>query len=173
MHQTLELLATEVNKSQAAVENLDQQTNMLKEVGNEYSSYSDTIKQSRVILGRLNRRDFLDKLMLYGSFAFFMLTVLYIMWRRVWLPNLGFLVPSFGFGELPVEEAERFEDAGHLELWSVKISFIALEEYKYIYLSVIFPESIDQRVIKTNTDWLFLTIRSIFKQQCGDVFWVC
>lgn len=91
MQQAVDMLHNEVDKSTASIQAIDSQTQLMQQVNKEYNVTSSILTQTRGILGRLGKRDFIDRAMLYLSLVFFLATCLYIIKRRLWFPDISFL----------------------------------------------------------------------------------
>ncbi|KAJ3086418.1 Protein transport protein sec20, partial [Physocladia obscura] len=87
MRQATKLMADEVERSIAAVQTLEQSTQLLSKTRAQYSTFQSVLTLSATILQQIHRGSIMDKLVLFGGFGFFLLTVLYIVWKRTWIPG--------------------------------------------------------------------------------------
>ena len=82
------MMKVEIEKSAAALIELDEQSQMMKDTGKEFQAYKDTMNTSTGLIKRMMRREMLDKYMIWIGIAVFVMTIVYIVWKRMWLPNL-------------------------------------------------------------------------------------
>lgn len=98
LERTLGLLSQELEKSSFSSQLLDESSQSLTSISLEYTSFSSLIKSSTHLIKTMERADFYDRLMVFASFAFFLLCVGYILKRRIW--DNGISILSFIFGLL-------------------------------------------------------------------------
>ena len=82
------MMRTEIEKSAAALTELDEQAQMVKDTHKEFNMYGDSMNQSRGILMRLGRRETYDKWMIWFGLFVFICTIIFIIQRRLWIPSL-------------------------------------------------------------------------------------
>ncbi|GBG32564.1 Hypothetical Protein FCC1311_087882 [Hondaea fermentalgiana] len=107
LRRTRETLAREIRR-------LAETDNVLKDDGKkiqstyeEYSSYSSAAGRSDAVLKELQHQEWLDKMTIVGGFSFFLLVVIYIVWKR----TLGWIVPTSLLTKLWAGANEEDEDA--------------------------------------------------------------
>ncbi|GAA5897120.1 uncharacterized protein JCM6883_006587 [Sporobolomyces salmoneus] len=83
LRRTLQLLQSEVDRSQVSNELLEQQTQTLSSTTVQYSRLSTLLSSSKSLITSLERADVLDRLVLFGAFSFFVGVCSYIFKKRV------------------------------------------------------------------------------------------
>ncbi|GAA5885207.1 hypothetical protein JCM16303_005904 [Sporobolomyces ruberrimus] len=83
LRRTLQLLQSEVDRSQVSNELLEQQTQTMASTSHQYSTLSTLLTSSRTLITSLERADILDRLILFGAFSFFVGVCSYIFKKRV------------------------------------------------------------------------------------------
>ncbi|KAI9341497.1 Sec20-domain-containing protein [Obelidium mucronatum] len=92
MREAAKMMQDEVEKSVAAVQALEASTQMLEKTRAQYTTYESVLSLSSNILKEIHRGSIMDKLVLFGGFGVFLLVVLYIVWKRTWIPGLSMLI---------------------------------------------------------------------------------
>lgn len=83
LRRTLQLLQSEVDRSQVSNELLEQQTATIKSTSTEYSTLSTLLSNSKRLVTSLERADVVDRIVLFGAFSFFVSVCSYIFKKRV------------------------------------------------------------------------------------------
>ncbi|GAA5952071.1 hypothetical protein JCM3765_005184 [Sporobolomyces pararoseus] len=83
LRRTLQLLQSEVDRSQVSNELLEQQTQTISSTSEQYSSLSNLLTNSKNLISSLEKADILDRLILFGAFSFFVGVCSYIFKKRV------------------------------------------------------------------------------------------
>ncbi|KAJ3239462.1 Protein transport protein sec20 [Chytriomyces hyalinus] len=91
MRQAAQMMTAEVEKSVAAVQALQTSTRMLEDTRAQYSVYESVLTISSNLVHQIHRGSIMDKLVIFGGLGMFLLTVLYIMWKRTWIPGFSML----------------------------------------------------------------------------------
>jgi protein transport protein SEC20 len=82
----VDMMTAEVEKSRAASSLLQESTTTLSSTSSMYSTYQGVLKQSSKIVGRMRRKEWLDRWLIYLALAFFCFVASRIVWRRIWIP---------------------------------------------------------------------------------------
>ncbi|GAA6014255.1 hypothetical protein JCM11491_005016 [Sporobolomyces phaffii] len=127
LRRTLQLLQSEVDRSQVSNELLEQQTETMASTTAQYSTLSSLLSASKHLVTSLERADVLDRLVLFGAFSFFVAVCSYIFKKRVVDRGLGVATAVTGVlgrrrggggasgGALAAKELVRQEFAGEVE----------------------------------------------------------
>jgi len=84
----VQMLNVEVERSSVGNKALADQTSTVQQTNSEYSTYGSTLGIGRDLVTKLKSRDWIDRLLLAFGVLVFILTVLYIVKRRLWfIPN--------------------------------------------------------------------------------------
>ncbi|GAA5833978.1 hypothetical protein JCM3766R1_002487 [Sporobolomyces carnicolor] len=83
LRRTLQLLQSEVDRSQVSNELLEQQTATIKSTSTEYSTLSTLLSNSKRLVTSLERADVVDRIVLFGAFSVFVAVCSYIFKKRV------------------------------------------------------------------------------------------
>lgn len=86
------MLATQIARTEQALDTLDNSTNTLSDTKTELDKYGDTIKSSKRLVTELTRTEPMDRLLIYVGVSFFFLVCFYILYKR--LSPLLFFVPN-------------------------------------------------------------------------------
>ncbi|KAI9012903.1 Sec20-domain-containing protein [Gaertneriomyces semiglobifer] len=81
----VEIMNTEVEKSMEVVKTLEDSTRVIQQTHNEYQTFGSVLRTSRQLVTQLQRRDWTDRLLLGFGLLVFILTVLAILRRRLWI----------------------------------------------------------------------------------------
>ena len=73
----------ELDRSVMSTHLLEQQTATLQLTSDQYLSFGELMKTSRALISSLQRADLLDRILLTGALAFFVLVCLYIIKKRI------------------------------------------------------------------------------------------
>lgn len=82
----VEMTDTQINQGHAALASLDQSSSTLGKTGEKYDSVKDKLAASKRITKRMSRKDELDRYIFYAGFSILLLTVCYLIWKRLWVP---------------------------------------------------------------------------------------
>ncbi|KAJ3006092.1 UNVERIFIED_CONTAM: hypothetical protein HDU68_004271 [Siphonaria sp. JEL0065] len=94
MREAARMMQAEVDKSVAAVQALESSTQMLEKTRTQYTVYESVLSLSTNLLKEIHRGSIMDKLILCGGLGFFVLVVLYIVFKRTWIPGLSLVFPK-------------------------------------------------------------------------------
>ncbi|GAA5842990.1 hypothetical protein JCM9279_001821 [Rhodotorula babjevae] len=83
LRRTLQLMQQEVDRSLVSNELLESQTKTMELTSNQYSTLSSLLHTSRALITALERSAVLDRLVLFGAFAFFAAVCAHIFKKRV------------------------------------------------------------------------------------------
>ncbi|WAR56697.1 hypothetical protein PtB15_7B547 [Puccinia triticina] len=83
LRNTLEIMRQELDRSVMSTHLLEQQTATLQLTSDQYLSFGELMKTSRALISSLQRADLLDRILLTGALAFFVLVCLYIIKKRI------------------------------------------------------------------------------------------
>ncbi|GAA5891226.1 hypothetical protein JCM8208_002552 [Rhodotorula glutinis] len=83
LRRTLQLMQQEVDRSLVSNELLESQTKTMELTSNQYSTLSSLLHTSRALITALERSAILDRLVLFGAFAFFAAVCAHIFKKRV------------------------------------------------------------------------------------------
>ncbi|BGP18579.1 Protein transport protein sec20 [Rhodosporidiobolus nylandii] len=83
LRRTLQLMQQEVDRSLVSNELLQSQTQTMQLTSDEYSTLSSLMSTSKSLITSLERADILDRLLLFGAFAFFAAVCAHIFKKRV------------------------------------------------------------------------------------------
>ncbi|GAA5859079.1 hypothetical protein JCM8547_003995 [Rhodosporidiobolus lusitaniae] len=97
LRRTLQLMQQEVDRSLVSNELLQSQTQTMQLTSDEYSSLSSLMTASKNLITSLERADVVDRLLLFGAFAFFAAVCAHIFKKRVL--DRGLRVAGF-FGKI-------------------------------------------------------------------------
>ncbi|GAA6000661.1 uncharacterized protein JCM10292_000533 [Rhodotorula paludigena] len=83
LRRTLQLMQQEVDRSLVSNELLESQTQTMEMTSTQYSTLSSLLHTSRALITSLERSNILDRLVLFGAFAFFVAVCAHIFKKRV------------------------------------------------------------------------------------------
>ncbi|GAA5880965.1 hypothetical protein JCM1840_006929 [Sporobolomyces johnsonii] len=83
LRRTLQLMQQEVDRSLVSNELLESQTQTMSLTSTQYSTFSTLLTTSKSLITSLERADVLDRLLLFGAFAFFVAVCAHIFKKRV------------------------------------------------------------------------------------------
>ncbi|GAA5986093.1 hypothetical protein JCM10908_006405 [Rhodotorula pacifica] len=83
LRRTLQLMQQEVDRSMTSNELLESQTQTMQLTSNQYSTLSSLMNTSKTLITTLERSNILDRLVLFGAFAFFAAVCAHIFKKRV------------------------------------------------------------------------------------------
>ncbi|GAA6003913.1 hypothetical protein JCM10207_006464 [Rhodosporidiobolus poonsookiae] len=83
LRRTLQLMQSEVDRSLVSNELLQSQTQTMQLTSDEYSTLSSLMTTSKKLITSLERADVVDRLLLFGTFAFFVAVCAHIFKKRV------------------------------------------------------------------------------------------
>jgi len=78
LFRTRALMVRELTRMSEASKILKDDSEILRDVGGEYSNYSSSLKMSQKILINMQRRDQTDRMLMYFGLTFFLCVVAYI-----------------------------------------------------------------------------------------------
>jgi hypothetical protein len=88
LRHALEIADQEVGRSVDLNISLKTSTDIAKKTGMEYSTMNEDLGKSGVILRKLANKDSQDRMWLASGIGIFLLTVIYIVYKRFWIPFL-------------------------------------------------------------------------------------
>ncbi|KAJ3328488.1 Protein transport protein sec20 [Blyttiomyces sp. JEL0837] len=94
LRQAVQMMSGEVEKSAAALQSLGDSSQVLSKTNNQYSAFESVMGASGTLLTQLNRQSLMDRVVLVLGFSLFMFTVLYVLWKRTWIPGASLLFPK-------------------------------------------------------------------------------
>ncbi|KAI9357352.1 Sec20-domain-containing protein [Zopfochytrium polystomum] len=94
LRQAVQMMATEVERSAAAVSSLNDSTILLDTTKSQYTTFQSVMKVSGGLLSQLHRQSLLDRFILFFGLFIFLATVGYIFWKRMWFLRFDRLLYS-------------------------------------------------------------------------------
>lgn len=88
LKEAVQLMNSEIEKSAAHLVNLDSSAGIVQKTATVYDKMTDYLGISKKITRTLKSKDATDRMLLYVGIAVFLLTCLYIISKRVWIPFL-------------------------------------------------------------------------------------
>ena len=95
LKRTHALLEQEVEKSTLSLETLEQSSQTLGQLENQYSAFDVLLRGSRRLILELERADKWDRWMIYAGLCMFGLTCLWIIYKRLLRGPLGLIFWTF------------------------------------------------------------------------------
>ena len=83
LRHTSQMMSNQLQQSMNAIQTLSESSATVKSTRNEYEGLTGLLSDSNKILTKLKRREFTDRILIYLGVAFFCLTVLYIVRKRL------------------------------------------------------------------------------------------
>ncbi|KAI8902112.1 hypothetical protein BC833DRAFT_574446 [Globomyces pollinis-pini] len=88
LKEAVSMMSNEIEKSQSALENLDNSTRTISGTSDVYGVMGDLLQNSKSLLKKLKNKDQYDRILLGIGLIIFSSTVIYIFWKRSWLSKL-------------------------------------------------------------------------------------
>jgi protein transport protein SEC20 len=86
LKEAIEMTDSQMNEGFAALSSLEHSSKTVQKTSEAYNQIQDRLKTSKKVTTRMSRKDQMDRYIFYSGFGILLATVLYIVWRRIWIP---------------------------------------------------------------------------------------
>ncbi|KAK9762740.1 Vesicle transport protein S20 [Basidiobolus ranarum] len=111
LRRTTQLMSQEIERSAYSAKVLDDSSKMLRSTHNEYRGFNSVMRASKQLITKLEQSDWTDRLLILFGLLVFMLVVLYILKKRLWIPGLGLGMSGLNWGWTRIYDAFTNPDA--------------------------------------------------------------
>ncbi|ORX95899.1 Sec20-domain-containing protein, partial [Basidiobolus meristosporus CBS 931.73] len=98
LRRTTQLMSQEIERSAYSAKVLDDSSKMLRSTHNEYRGFHSVMRASKQLITKLEQSDWTDRFLILFGLLVFMLVVLYILKKRLWIPGLGLGMSGLNWG---------------------------------------------------------------------------
>ncbi|WWC63237.1 uncharacterized protein I303_105837 [Kwoniella dejecticola CBS 10117] len=98
LRRTTALMQTELEKSVLSIQTLESSTQTLLSTSGLYDRYTSLLSTASQITKAIEKADFLDRIIIFAAFGFFLLVVAFIIKRRVLDRTVGVVIGGVGKG---------------------------------------------------------------------------